>query len=64
MFPTHIDDQAHAQVTQELVVFLLGGGADEQVVCDLRKIHSRNLITGNRTGPVFIYNIAMAFASS
>jgi hypothetical protein len=64
MFPAHIDHQAYAQVMQKLVILRQRSGADEQVVRDPRKIHSRNLITGNRTNPVFIYNIRMAFASS
>jgi hypothetical protein len=55
MFPAHIDHQAHTQVMQELVVLLSGGCADEQVVRDFRKIHRRNLITGNGFSPIFSF---------
>ena len=39
----HVDDQAHAQVAQAVVVFHVRHTADEQVVGDAGKIHGRNL---------------------
>jgi len=34
IFHTHVDDQSHAEVTQVVVIFFRGCGANEQVIGD------------------------------
>jgi hypothetical protein len=46
----HIDDQAHAQVSQEIIFLPARGIPNKEVVGNLGKIHGRNLITNKTDG--------------
>ena len=46
IFHTHVDDQSHAEVTQVVVIFFRGCGANEQVIGDGGEVHVGNGITG------------------
>lgn len=46
-FPAHVDDEAHAESAQVVVIICRGRGADEEIVRDVGIVHAGNLIIRN-----------------